>query len=48
MTRWDSAVSAEAWNDLVARYRKIMQFEEGDEHALLELLHEKIAEVEGE
>lgn len=48
MSRWETAVSAEAWNDLVARYRKIMNFEEGDERALLNLLHEKVAEVEGE
>lgn len=47
MTRWDTAVSAAAWEDLVKRYRQIMQFEEGDEHALVELLHEKVEEVEG-
>lgn len=48
MTRWDSVVSAEAWNDLVKRYRQIMDFEEGDEAALLSLLHEKVQEVEGD
>lgn len=47
MTRWDSAVSAEAWNDLVKRYREAGGEEAGD-FELAEILRVKVAEVEGE
>jgi hypothetical protein len=47
VSRWDSAVSSEAWNDLVKRYRELGG-EESDDFDLAELLRQKISEVEGE
>jgi hypothetical protein len=47
VTRWDTAVSAEAWNDLVKRYREAGG-EEGSDFELAELLRQKVQEVEGE
>jgi hypothetical protein len=47
VNRWDSAVSAGAWNDLLARYREAGG-EDADDHELAELLRLKVQEVEGE
>lgn len=47
MSRWDSAVSVEAWNDLVARYRDAGG-EKASDFELAELLRQKVTEVEGE
>lgn len=47
MTRWDSAVSAEAWNDLVKRYREAGG-DEASDFDLAEILRQKVAETEGE
>jgi hypothetical protein len=47
VSRWDSAVSAGAWSDLVARYREAGG-EEASDFELAELLRQKVAEVEGE
>lgn len=47
MTRWDSAVSAGAWDDLVERY-KALGGETADDFDLAELLRQKVTEVEGE
>ncbi len=47
MTRWDSAVSAEAWNDLVKRYREAGGSEASD-FDLAEIVRQKVEEVEGE
>lgn len=47
MSRWDTAVSSGAWDDLVARYRELGG-EEASDFDLAELLRQKIAEVEGE
>jgi hypothetical protein len=47
MTRWDSAVSAGAWNDLVKQYKEVGG-EEADDFDLAELLRQKVREVEGE
>jgi hypothetical protein len=47
VTRWDSAVSAEAWNDLVKRYREAGGAD-ADDFELAETLRQKVEEVEGE
>jgi len=47
VTRWDSAVSAEAWNDLVKRYREAGG-DEASDFDLAEILRQKVAETEGE
>jgi len=47
MSRWDTAVSAGAWSDLVVRYRALGG-EDADDFDLAELLRNKIQEVEGE
>jgi hypothetical protein len=47
VSRWDSAVSVEAWNDLVKLYQDAGGAEASD-FDLAELLRQKIAEVEGE
>lgn len=46
MTRWDTAVSAGAWEDLVRKYRELGGADAGD-FELAELLRNKILEVEG-
>jgi hypothetical protein len=45
-TRWDTAVSAGAWKDLVNRYRELGG-EDADDFDLAELLRQKMNEVEG-
>lgn len=48
MTRWDTAVSAEAWNDLVKQYRELARAGAASEDFVVaELLRRKIEEVEG-
>jgi hypothetical protein len=47
VTRWDSAVSAGAWNDLVKRYREAGGAEASD-FELAEILRQKMEEVEGD
>jgi hypothetical protein len=47
MTRWDTAVSAQAWTELVRRYQQAGG-EEASDFELAEMLRQKIAEVEGE
>jgi hypothetical protein len=47
MARWDSVVSAGAWDDLVKQYKEAGGEEAGD-FDLAELLRQKIREVEGE
>jgi len=47
VTRWDTAVSAGAWSDLVKQYREAGGAE-ADDHELAEVLRQKMQEVEGE
>lgn len=48
MTRWDTAVSSGAWQDLVRQYREAVNDGRDDDFTLAELLRNKIWEVEGE
>jgi hypothetical protein len=47
VSRWDTTISAAAWNDLVARYRDVGG-EKASDFELAELLRQKVTEVEGE
>lgn len=46
MTRWDSAISAQAWDRLMQRYQDLGG-EDADDHDLAELLRQMVFEVEG-
>lgn len=47
MARWDTTISAGAWDDLKARYRELGG-EEASDFDLAELLRQKMNEVEGQ
>lgn len=46
MTRIDSMISAEAWDDIHDRYEEAGG-EDADDHTLAEILRRKMIEVEG-